>query len=362
MALIFMDGFGYASAASHSHGVGDDLDVNWQQYASLTVTELENGTKGRKCYITGAQQNIIPRIPGSAKPFGGGGTCTLTIGMRLWIDDINQGQGLVAFGETRYGYQGILGIRASDGKLVYSIDSSGSTTSSVVAASNNAVPEQQWFYCEVTIVFADGTGGEVHFYVDGGSDGSTTGIDTKYATVTDDMDSVWFLPNFAHATSDWDPLARITDIYIRDDATLMGISGCYYQPCDTAGDDADFTPSTGSNHQNVDDVGNDGGSTYNSSSTSTDRDSFAHSDQGLSTANPPSAIQALGIVGSATDGLPATGKIGVKSGTTVDLKSFGVLSSSYEGVRSDIYETDPDTAAAWDPTDANAALTVVEKL
>jgi hypothetical protein len=129
----------------------------------------------------------------------------------------------------------------------------------------------------------------------------------------------------------------------------------WYQPADTAGSAANFTPSAGSNYENVDDIGSDDDATYNYSTTSTTKDQIAHS---YSLDVDPLVVQplAMGRYESTAESL----KVGILSNTTEDLDTAKALGATYSGVRGKLYVTDPDTASAWSASGADAAETVYE--
>lgn len=117
-----------------------------------------------------------------------------------------------------------------------------------------------------------------------------------------------------------------------------------------AGTTTQLTPSTGSNWSNVDDAP-PVTTTYNSSSTSTNRDTYAMGDLPSGTGTV-FATQDV-IYASKSDAGSASIKAAVRSGGTVYYDATVVLSTSpqcYMAVR----ETDPATSAAWTAANVNA--------
>jgi hypothetical protein len=120
-----------------------------------------------------------------------------------------------------------------------------------------------------------------------------------------------------------------------------------------AGDETDYTPLSGSNFQMVDDPGTpDGDTTYNESTTATDRDLFNLQ----SPATPSGIVYAVQtyIVARKTDAGAREVSTVVKSGSTVDVGPTNTLSTSYVQYDGDIHQLNPDTAAAWTMSEVQA--------
>jgi len=347
--IHFFDSFGHASAGSHTpDAVGDDLRVNWSSPSSFTITELASATEGRRCYLTGTPGNEIVPL------FGPPSAPSILLGFRVWIDDLTTSRLLCRVINPNGAHVGGIGVDATDDTLVYTI-ASGLNPESSVAKSSVSL-SVGWNYVEVKIL-VDNSAGEVHFQIGGNPAGSTTGIDTFQGGGGAEVGSVTvaFLPD--EGTGVWDADDRLADVYIADYADdFYGQTEVWYQPADTAGSSADFTPSAGSNHQNVDDIGNDGDATYNSSATPGDRDSFAHS--GVQTASAR-AVQIIAAVRSEAGPL---GKValGVLSAGSEAEDSIGQVVEAYDVVRGSIVADDPDTSSPWDAAGVNAAQTYIE--
>jgi hypothetical protein len=120
---------------------------------------------------------------------------------------------------------------------------------------------------------------------------------------------------------------------------------------DGAGNQADWTPSASTNQSNVDDgLSHDTDSTYNSSSTPTDVDTFAI---GAIDSAPVAFVQAC-IVARKDDGGTREIREVCRSNGTDYNGSTQAVTSAYLCYRQ-IREVDPDTSAAWDSADLNAA-------
>ena len=346
MSIVFFDSFGNASLGSHSTGSpADDLRAMWRG-GSVTITELADLAEGRRCYAEGI-------IGSNLKPQHASVIGEIGFGFRLWLNDVAADRNL---GELRD--QGGLdfcnfGFDASDDTLVVYLNSGGDPQSGVVSRTSVSLSAGVYHYVELRIKLSN-TVGEVHWQIDGTPAGSDTGLDTIRVGAVAQPIEILFMPN---NTIDWNILDRLADIYVQDYAdALLGITEVWYQPADTAGLSADFTPSTGSNHENVDDIGNDGDSTHNESSTPGDRDSFAHSDV---VSQVPTAVQVFGML--KTQVVPnADARIGMRSGATDALGATTQLPETFLSLNGPIEEDDPDTASPWTLAGLNAAESVVE--
>jgi len=119
---------------------------------------------------------------------------------------------------------------------------------------------------------------------------------------------------------------------------------------DAAGTNSDWTPSAGSNHENVDEVGPDGDTTYNSSGTTTDKDSLTH-DGG----NDFDAVLAVEVLARARkeDASDGSLKLGVLHDASESQGDAHTLSTDYT-YYSDIFEVNPSTSLAWTPAELEA--------
>jgi hypothetical protein len=115
-----------------------------------------------------------------------------------------------------------------------------------------------------------------------------------------------------------------------------------------AGSSTQWTPSVGSNYDNVNDTGTD--STYNSSSTSGQRDTYAVADATIS-----GTVAGI-IVNSRmkkSDTGAASAKVAIKSGSTVAYGATRTLSTTATNYI-DVWERDPNTSASWTQSGINA--------
>lgn len=120
---------------------------------------------------------------------------------------------------------------------------------------------------------------------------------------------------------------------------------------DGAGNYAQFSPSAGSNYQNVDDATPDDDTTYNSSGTAGQRDSFTFAD--FAVAGTISGVQ-VNVYARKDDAATREMKAFLRrSSTDTDGATTHAMASSYRSYPQ-IWETDPNTSAAWSLANVNA--------
>lgn len=361
MAILFMEGFGGAPTTTDLNFNDDPyLNTRWMHLIDRTpnpdIALLESAAEGIRKYATSLRSTAvmdisapIPALQGAAA----GKTCT--VGFRIWLDSTETGSTEYAIMELD-DVKMYIGVDAS-GKLCYGYDVSHNTGAASNYKTSAAMPTDQWVYVEIELELQATATGKCNIYLDGGLDSQNENVQTLDLASDDDRFRIRLgVDTNGLASRDG---TRITDIYVTD-GEVLGPVEIWYQPCDTAGSAANFTPSAGSNHQNVDDDGQDGDATYNESTTPGQSDSFTHSDQAPSGVNPL-AVQ-VQAVARCPAGLNAKARIGVDSNGT---KAFGPTEwitedAAFIGMLGPIQETDPDTASAWTQAGANAAETVIE--
>jgi hypothetical protein len=144
----------------------------------------------------------------------------------------------------------------------------------------------------------------------------------------------------------------VDDVYVTNIATRLGESRVLvlYPTADTA--DADWTPSTGVDHYaTVDEATVNGDAGYIASGTVGDLDLYDVSDLGVM----PDSIQAVQVTLCARKDDAASREVRckVKSGAATADGAAHALTASYVYYR-DVFETDPDTSAAWTAGGVNA--------
>ena len=218
------------------------------------------------------------------------------------------------------------------------------TTNKICNSANGVIVANTWAYIEIELT-RSATVGAVTVYVNGVSVCAASAANTGAVAV----DSIrWGLGPIAgaNATRDTD------DFYITDTATRLGESriDVLRPSADTA--TADWTPLSGTRASNVDDTTQDGDTTYVSDATVGHKDLYDVANLPIS----PTTVRAVQTILFARKDDAALRQIrnNLKSGTTAANGTTRTLGSSY-AMFTDLYELDPNTAAAWTGTTVNAA-------
>lgn len=347
MALLFMDGLGAYSTGTKTFGSQDDLLLNFNQWAEVLLhAQIEDVTEGRRGYITingtGDNMDLRPKFNTAFSE------ATVVMGMRFYWQPSNEEQMLAAFhnGGNFIGFWAV----TDGGLMYYTIDSQARPAIADQIFATKPLRPNAWNYVEIKVFF-NGSTGTVNFYVNGQAAGAYTSLDTELnaGPCTEIRIGYDQISTIAHGGS------RYADIYV-DDTNVHGPMNIYYQPCDSAGSSAGFTPLASTNQSQVDEYGMDGDTTYNASTAPVTLDQLGHSDS-LSIA--PIALQPMVMARYVPTG-SANIQVGLKSGATHDQDAEVGLTDAYDGVPGKIYELDPNTAAAWSSTNANAAETSYE--
>lgn len=351
MAIHFMEGFGYAAAGAHPPAAADELHVNWTSWidrtTDVTITDYENTAEGIRKYVTmpnpGHDFTARCSLPDPSSTF--------VVGMRVYW----AGTGESCLWRMNLRCQG--GVNAS-GEVVYSHSSNGGVagTGADTYRTTATLTGGNWYYLEWYIEMATGATGTVRLYIDGALSREWTNVQT--ASTSTFLRTAFQIGTWVSGHT-WQSGDRATDIYVSD-GDVLGECKVWYQPCDTAGSSAQFTPSAGSNHQNVDDTGgNDGDTTYNESTTPGQADSFTHSDQ---VTFAPEAIQSLAWL-RVSAGDQAKMRVGVRSSASdafgdTEIRDGAI--SQYDQLQGPIQAVDPNTSSPWVLAAANAAETKIE--
>ena len=222
-------------------------------------------------------------------------------------------------------------------------------TSSILGTSSNAMSVNSWYYIEMEVTINDSTGA-VEVRRNGVEEIKLTGVDTKYTSLSG-------ANGFRLYGGTSSTRVLIDDLYVCDATGTTNNSFLGDVRVDTLfptadGANTDFTPLAGSNYENVDEDDPDGDTSYNSSNTATDKDTFPV------TALSSMAGDIFGVQVNNTARKDDAGaqnlKGAVKVGATVYTDSAQVLLDSYDDKRS-IFEENPGTSAAWDQAGINAA-------
>lgn len=212
-------------------------------------------------------------------------------------------------------------------------------------------PDTQYFIEMKCLI--DNAAGTAEVYINGVQVINASGLDTQQ-TANAYVDQV----EIGGVQSGYDYDQRYDDFYVCDDSggycnDFLSDSGIYLLMPEGVGAHADWTPLVGANWQEVDDNPPDDDTTYNSSATATDRDSFEMEDLPGGIAG---TVHAVGIVINCRkdDAGVRTIEPAVRSGGA-DYDGAGVnVADTYAFHIMEPWETDPDTAAPWLVASVNA--------
>jgi len=218
------------------------------------------------------------------------------------------------------------------------------TTNKVLASANGLITTGVWNFVEV-VVTRHASAGAVAIYFNGSQVASTTGVNTGSASI----DTLAFA-----ITGDNPNGSRyLDDMFCTNTAVSLG--DCKVETIRPTADTAtkQWTRSTGSNNfANVDDTGgvNDD-SDYNSSSTVGQKDLFDMADLGT-TPSSIYAVQAV-LVSRKDDATTRELRTNMKNGSTTTNGTTRGQATTYSNFV-DLYTVNPDTAAAFTPSDVNS--------
>jgi hypothetical protein len=246
MALLFFDSF--------DHYVGADINLKYPSYTGIAITSGgRNGTNR----IYGANANFTKTFPATDEMICGFAWNATSPGSRI-----------LAFAS---GVTAQLTMSYTTGPKLRVTVAGGSYDGSFIFSPS------VWYYFEVRLKIHD-TAGEIEVRIDGSPtpDIYQTNIDTQTSTLTT-MDSAT-LGLTGNGT--W----SVDDLYLCDTTgpapnnTFLGDVRVVALLPSGSGNYTQWTPSTGSNYQNVDEAAPDGDSTYNSTATPSNKDTFAFGD------------------------------------------------------------------------------------
>lgn len=243
-----------------------------------------------------------------------------------------------------------LGTSSTQWSLIINPDGSlqayrGNKTTSLGVSAAGVLVAATWAYVQVSVFTNDTTG---TFVVDVDNTANVlnlSGIDTKGLSVPESNQIV-----FGMVTSGTKTTCSFDDMYIRDDLTRLG--PCRVETISSVADtaDKDFVASTGSdNFAMVDDLSIT--TDYVSSAVNGDMDLYEFGNL----SNQPDDIYAVKAVSLAksTEAGTRLMRNRVKSGASFGNGQAHKPTSTFRR-QEDVFETDPDTAAAWTTTGVNA--------
>jgi len=218
-------------------------------------------------------------------------------------------------------------------------------------SASGLVTNNTFQYVEFKAVLGDSTAGSFIVKLDGVVALTVSGVDTKNGGTKTVFDSFSFGRNNYGGFS-------FDDVYcVNGDATAPNdfLGDVIVEAIDPtgAGTTANFTPSAGANWQNVDEHVEDADTTYNSSATVGNKDTFAYADLAAAS-GAVKFVQATFSArkeGSVTTGLKQTCR---SSGTEVD-KAEHTFAATYGSRPSDTWALDPNGGIAWTRSAVNAA-------
>lgn len=324
MALLWCDGF-----------EGRDVTKHYEDYNIWSENYSSSGRYGYGLVYNGASGSsnryIAKNITASTDVY---------VGCAFYMDASNKN--LYAFfgdaGATTH-----ITILFTSGQNISIIR--GGTT---LATSTGTLPLNAWIYVEVH-ARVDDTTGSVEVRIDGSNTNyvSYSG-DTKNAGTNNTIDRVRFYNAYSNSLID--------DIYICDGTgslnnTFLGEKRVQTLFPTGAGASTGLTPSTGSNYQNVDEVPASA-TDYNGSDVAGTRDTYAMTDLVAGTTGV-SGVRGV-MYAHKSDAGVASMKQAIRSGGTNYYGATQALTASMLSYN-DIFETNPNTAAAWTPTEVNNA-------
>jgi hypothetical protein len=323
MALLFMDGFDASDAA-----------LKWVSIGTPTFATTTRFGTG-KAMNPQASQTPTRAFPASSQVYVGAAVSVASFGA---VRDI-----FTLLGDTATTAHLVLNTSASGGSLELR---RGATTLAVSAVG--VLPASTWVYLEMSATIAD-TGGTCVVRVNGVEVINFTG-DTKNAGTNSTIDALRLASNTGANVYSYD------DLYLCDSTgstnnTFLGDVRVQTLLPTGVGASTQFTPSVGSNWDNVNDTPYVS-TTYNSSATAGQRDTYAMSDL-LSGTGTVFGVQD-NILALKSDAGAASIKAALKSGATVYYDSTVALGTALGAFAAAVRETDPATSAAWTPTNVNA--------
>jgi hypothetical protein len=348
MAILFMEGFdGHASVAEvfadprfSFSGVTSEYKLQTGRSGSGNCLEVDAGGDDFTCILSQATGSTIwiqfayyfDQDPGASD---------------VRIVQIYDNSGVL---------QGTLALQLGSNTVTYH---RGDYNGTLLATSPSALGAATWYYLELKVVIDD-SAGSVYLKIDGVEEMNVSAVDTNNGGVAS-VSSVRFGRTASSSESSFD--GKFDDIVIGDTSDGVGgspsivatdlIGDCSIEVLfpDGAGNYAQWTPSTGLNYQNVDEgATNDGDTTYNSSSTAAQRDSFTCDDLSISTGSVY-AVQVTNICRREDGG----GRLfrGTIRTSSTDAEGTGKYMPATYAHKTDIFENDA-SGSDWTVSSVNA--------
>jgi hypothetical protein len=270
-----------------------------------------------------------------------------TVGLGLFFPIAYCGTGFAAlrFLTTAGARQCGVGFK-DDGSVIIQGGASGTTL--LATSAPGVVTDMVWCYLEAEVVISD-TVGSIAVYVNGALVVSVSGVDTKGQTAS----TVERFQVTASGTGI--PTSQgfgMDDLYVTDTAARLGESRIYVlEP--NSDDSVQWTPSTGSDNFACVDEAPFNTSDWVASATTGHQDFYGFANLPY----VPAAIHAVqtSMFAAKDDAATRTVRANLESGATVANGSDFGLSATYLQ-KTDIYEVDPNTSAAWTASAVDALL------
>lgn len=327
MALRFVDSFDHYATA--------DLASKWTSVTSMTVASGgRNGTS--KLTSTNTNNSDAKKVLDAQ--------ATWIVGFAFSFSGAHvSNKFLVRFvdGTTEH-----VDLRMTTSNLLF-VTRNGTTLGTGTTALSSSV----FYYLELKVTISD-TVGVVNLKINGNTELNLTSQDTRNAGNAS-ADTIFIAKAGVDnngATSNWD------DFYVCDSTgsvnnDFLGDVRVQAILPSGAGNTTQWTPSAGSNFQNVDDTTPNGDTDYNSTSTATNKDTYAFGDL-TPTSGSIKGLQWLAYVRKDDAGARTVAPV-YRSTSDFDGTTQSVL-DSYVYLR-EIKELNPNTSAAWTISEVNAA-------
>lgn len=332
MALLWMDGVDHYTTSNWAR--------KWSAVGSNTTT-IETGRFGNgiRCSNQGGMVQTVSA-----------GVTTLFCGFAFYKNTANPYNGTDFFAFQNGG--GVLCEMRIDGNnRIY-----GARNGSAYGYSNYIIQNFTWYHIQIKVIVGSGTGGTLEWYLNGVLDRSISSIDTSYSGAGDATQV-----RFGQYTSSTPANMRFDDMWAVDTSGSINTSYIGDVRVETlypsgngnssqlTGQDADSTD----NYLNVDETTPDDDSTYNESSTVSDKDTYAYGNL-ATTSGSVKAVQICPMArktDAGTRSIKAVAREG--GGTEADSASDLTLSTSYLYFL-DVREEKPSTGT-WSISDVNGA-------
>lgn len=324
MALLFCESF--------DHYATGDLTEKWDSLEGSTVT-IESGTgrNGTNCAKAGSNPGQLHKNTGI------GNKSTLICGVAVkWSALV--AWGLILFLDSGSHQVGVFLTAAGELRVLKAAVTELGITSGLGLVTGT------YYFIELKVTF-DNSAGSYELRVDGVTKLSGSGIDTTGTA-----------NNYANALliSNGETGGRVDDIYLCDNSgsnnnDFLGEVRVKVVLANGTGNYAQWTPSAGSNYQNVDDNPPDDDTTFNSSSTVGQKDSFDMQNVDIN-----GNVKGIQIIPSVrNDGSGVARSLMRVSGTDYFGSNFS-LTGSYK-FHPQIQETNPNTGALWTVSQIDSA-------